>query len=217
MELTKEQLLQIDNYLKEKKFDFIDLKIEVLDHIISDIESLVIKGYTFSEAFIMVKIRWEKHFRETSSFYFGLQFSESKIVVKKAKKIFKKYYFIYLATYIFPLILFKKIPFKVENQMGEAISTLTRSLAVLATIYILYMVLKTTQTKVKSTYRFILKTQYLGVIFLVILTFLDSINDKDGFVNPLFASFTGAGFSALLICNHFYKKHKEAILKNRIS
>ena len=40
MELSQEQQRQVEVYLQNKDFDFIDLKVEVLDHKISDIESL---------------------------------------------------------------------------------------------------------------------------------------------------------------------------------
>ena len=51
MELTKEQIQQVERYLDKKNFDFIDLKVEVLDHMVSDIESFLVNNYTFENAF----------------------------------------------------------------------------------------------------------------------------------------------------------------------
>ena len=53
MELTKNQIHKVEQYLKHKNFDFVDLKIEVLDHIISDIEMKMSKSFSFENAFKM--------------------------------------------------------------------------------------------------------------------------------------------------------------------
>jgi hypothetical protein len=44
MELTKEQIDKVQHFLEVKKFDYLDLKIEVLDHMISEIEILMDKN-----------------------------------------------------------------------------------------------------------------------------------------------------------------------------
>ncbi len=51
MEITTKQIQQVETYLDKKNFDFIDLNVEVLDHIILDIESLLSKKYSFDNAF----------------------------------------------------------------------------------------------------------------------------------------------------------------------
>jgi hypothetical protein len=124
MEITKEQLLQVEVYLRHKDFDFIDLNVEVLDHIISDIESLLVKKYSFDNAFKITILKWEKHFKETSSFYLGFHYSESKIVVKKAIKMFKPFYFLYLAAYILPVIFLKLLPIQIAIAFAESINSL---------------------------------------------------------------------------------------------
>ena len=76
---------------------------------------------------------------------------------------------------------------------------------------------KVIKSKVKTTYRFILRTQYLGMIFLVIPLFIGNhFNDK-GNLNAVFTGFLFGGFAVTYICHHFYKKHKEAIKKYQIS
>lgn len=216
MELTKEQIHEVEIYLKNKNFDFIDLKIEILDHIISDIENLLLKEDTFEDAFAMTRIRWEKHFRETSSFYFGLQFSESKIVVKKAIKLFKPFYFLYLVACILPFIFLQLKTIKVDENTAFSINKILTFVAVIVTVYMAIVIVKTIQTKVKTTYRFILKTQYLGVVLLLLAVFVGVFNDK-GEMYPAFGSFACASFMVVFICHHFYKKHKEAIKKYKIS
>jgi hypothetical protein len=211
MEITTEQIQQVETYLTKKNFDFIDLKVEVLDHMISDIESLLTKKYSFEDAFRITVLKWKKYFEETSSFYFGFSYSESKIVVKKAIKMFKPFYFIYLAAYFLPVAFLKLVPIKVAEDTASFINGfLVSSVSILLT-YLFIIVIKAKQSKVKTTYRFILKTQYLSVVLLVLGVFLGPIFNDEGEMNAAFTGFTSVGFAVVFICHYFYKKHEEAI------
>jgi hypothetical protein len=214
MEITKEQQLQVEVYLQNKDFDFIDLNVEVLDHIISDIESLLVKNYSFENAFKITILKWEKYFKETASFYFGLQYSESKIVVKNAIKIFKPFYFLYLAAYILPVAFLKLVPIKLELGTAEFINSFLFSFSSLMLCYMVFIFIKTLMSKVKTTHRFILKTQYLGLVLLIMGVVVGVIKEN-GEMNPIFTGFTSGGFAVVFICHHFYKKHLEAIKKHK--
>ena len=57
MKLTKEQIQEVEGYLKNKDVDYIDLHFEVLDHISTDIENLIIeKQFDFNGAFDEIKL-----------------------------------------------------------------------------------------------------------------------------------------------------------------
>jgi hypothetical protein len=211
MEITTEQIQQVETYLTKKNFDFIDLKVEVLDHMISDIESLLTKKYSFEDAFRITVLKWKKYFEETSSFYFGFSYSESKIVVKKAIKMFKPFYFIYLAAYFLPVAFLKLVPIKVAEDTASFINGFLVSSAAILLAYLFIIVIKAKQSKVKTTYRFILKTQYLSVVLLVLGVFLGPIFNDEGEMNAAFTGFTSVGFAVVFICHYFYKKHEEAI------
>jgi hypothetical protein len=215
MEITKEQQLQVEVYLQNKDFDFIDLNVEVLDHIISDIESLLIKNYSFENAFKITVLKWEKHFKETSSFYFGLHYWESKIVVKNAIKMFKPFYFLYLAAYILPVVFLKLVPIKVELGTAEFINSFLFSFSALMLCYTVFIFIKTLRSKVKTTYRFILKTQYLGLVLLIMGVFVGVVKEN-GEMNAVFTGFTSGGFAVVFICHYFYKKHLEAVKKYKV-
>jgi|TARA_B110000908_G_scaffold171655_1_gene235185 hypothetical protein len=217
MEITTEQIRQVEVYLQNKDFDFIDLKVEVLDHMISDIESLLTKKYSFEDAYRTTVLKWEKYFKETSSFYFGFQYHESKIVVKKAIKIFKPFYFLYLAAYFLPVAFLKLVPIQVAEDTADFINAFLVSSAAILLAYLLMIVIKTKQSKVKTTYRFILKTQYLSVVLLVLGVFLGTVFNDEGEMNAVFTGFTSGGFAVVFICYYFFKKHEEAVNTYRIS
>lgn len=54
MKLSKEQIQYIDDYLKYHKFEHWDIRFEVLDHIVKDVESIMKKGVSFDDAMIEV-------------------------------------------------------------------------------------------------------------------------------------------------------------------
>lgn len=214
MELTKEQLLQVEVYLQNKDFHFIDLRHEILDHIILDIESLVHKDDSFDSVFKTALLKWEKHFKETSSFYLGFHYSESKIVIKKAIKVFKPFYFLYLMAYILPFVFLKLVPIQVAVALGNRLNSLLFWLSIILLGYMFFIFLKTINSKVKTTYRFILKTQYLALSLLIIGATVGAFG-ADGKMNPT-TSFISGGFAIVFICHHFYRKHFEAIRKYKI-
>ena len=216
MEITTKQIQQVEVYLQNKDFDFIDLNVEVLDHIISDIESLLVKNYSFESAFPMVRVRWEKYFKETSSFYLGLHYSESKIVVKKAIKIFKPFYFLYLVAFTLPFAFLKLVPIQVAENTANFINSFLFSFAASLLCYMIFIFVKTVRSKVKTTYRFILKTQYFGLFFIILGVFFGAIFNNEGEMDPVYTGFASGGFAVAFICHHFYKKHLEAIKKYKI-
>lgn len=216
MELTKEQILQVESYLTSKNFDFIDLKDEILDHMISDIENFMQKNIDFENAFAKVRIRWEKHFRETSSFFLGMYYSNSKIVVKKAVKLFKPFYFLYLGVYLLPTLFLKFVPITFSKTMANFTNGFLSSFSILMLGYMVFIIVKTISSKVKTTYRFILKTQYFGLILLIIGLAV-GVFRENGELNPVFTGFVFGGYTVVFICHYFFKKHQDAVTKHQIS
>ena len=216
MELTTQQIHQIETYLQKRKVDFIDLKVEILDHMISDIESLLQKNYSFENAFKITTLKWEKHFTERSSFYFGMLYSESKIVVNKAVKEFKPFYFLYLASYFLPIIFLKNVAISFQENIANFINALLLTVTFLSLIYMVFIIVKTQLSKQKSTYRFILKTQYVAIIFLIIPLLLGSFFNDNGQLNAVFSGFVSAGFMVTFICHYFYRKHQAVVEKYKI-
>jgi len=206
MELTKEQIQQIENYLTRKKVDYIDLKIEILDHMIIDVESRMKENHSFETAFYQTKYKWNTHFKSSSSFYFGILFSVPKIILNKATKEFRFFYLAYLVAYFLPLIILSQFEFTVTKT--DAFNFIHKIISFIVFIYMFYIIYNIWKSKVKTTYSFILKTQYLGVVFLMFLTFIGG-----GFSN-IFISLSSAGIMAAYTCHHFYKKHFNEIRKN---
>ncbi|MFD0992658.1 hypothetical protein [Tenacibaculum geojense] len=87
MELTKEQIARVQKYLDVKGVKFIDFRIEIFDHIVSQIEEILRDECTdFETVFYQVTNEWNNQLNSTSSFIFGLAYSAPKVVITKAKK-----------------------------------------------------------------------------------------------------------------------------------
>jgi hypothetical protein len=54
MKLTKEQITYIDDYLKHHKVKYWDIRIELLDHIVTTVEEKLAEGISFDDAMIEV-------------------------------------------------------------------------------------------------------------------------------------------------------------------
>jgi hypothetical protein len=217
MELTTQQIQRVEHYLNVKGIKYIDIRFEVLDHIISDIEVLIEREtINFETAFYKVTDKWNVHLKETSSFYFGIMYSESKIVIKKAVKLFRPFFFFYMSAYFLPFILLELFPVHLNGGFASFVNGFFITILSIALIYMLIIIEKTNKTKINTTYRFILKTQFLGIILLILGIFTEIYKTK-GDVNPVFTGFMSAGFSTVFICHHFYQKHKEAIQQYKIS
>jgi len=90
IKLNKEQLQQVEDYLKNNDVKYIDLHLEVLDHISSDIETRITeKSISFSEAFDEVKLQWSKTFSYKWSFWLGVSNGGSKLFIDHCLKIYK--------------------------------------------------------------------------------------------------------------------------------
>ena len=211
MELTKEQVRQVEVYLQKKNFNYIDLKEEVLDHIISDIERITAKEISFENAFKMVALKWERHFKEASSLYFGIQYSQTKIVLEKAVKMFRPFFFVYLSAYFLPVLILKNFPIVFSEKTIDFLNLLFNSIASLSLIYFIFMIVRGVISKVKTTYRFILKTQYLAIIFLIIPLLSGSLFNDQGNLNAVFTGFLFAGLSVTYTCHYFLRKHNETV------
>tara|TARA_R110001583_G_scaffold103863_3_gene251132 strand:+ start:20847 stop:21590 length:744 start_codon:yes stop_codon:yes gene_type:complete len=94
--LTKEQITYIDNYLKYHKIKYWDVRIELLDHIVSDVEDRMNKKMSFDDALIeahksfgnSMKMFWNSGI-EYSIFENGQGYKD--FLIEKRKQINRKY------------------------------------------------------------------------------------------------------------------------------
>ena len=118
-----------------------------------------------------------------------------------------------MSAYFLPVIFLNKFLINFSENTAVFLNGFLKSITALCFLYFIFIIIKVLQSKTKTTYSFVLKTQYLGIILLVIPLFIGNyFNDKES-LNGIFIGFLLAGWSVTYICHYFYKKHKEAIKK----
>ena len=215
MELTTQQLQRVEHYLDKKNITYIDVRFEVLDHIVSDIETKMTKeNLDFETVFYNVTEKWNTQLKETTSMFFGLGFSAPKLVIQKAKKVYWKQYVLLFTSYFLPFILLTHFNFKIQNPTEFNFFIILKGILIVSFVSFMFLLL-TKNNKIKTTYGFILKSQGLGAVtgLIVLLMFFTRLKVLDGISVGMFCSFIFMTFSYFL----FYKKHQEAIKKYKIS
>jgi len=217
MELNKEQLQRVEHYLDKKNITYIDVRLEVLDHIISDIETkMETKKLDFETVFYNVTQKWNTHLEQASSYYFGLAYSQPKIVLEKAKKHFKKWFFLSFLSFLIPLLVINKINFSFLESLKNELNLLFQVITVVTFIFFFVLFVLKLMDKKKTTFSFILKTQIwnllIGFIVLFDFDYLNKHGNLDTVQTCLLFAFMFSAYSYF----HFYKKHKAAIKKYKI-
>ncbi|AUS05236.1 hypothetical protein [Pseudotamlana carrageenivorans] len=200
MKLTTDEIRQIEKFLDVKGMVYVDLRFEILDHLILQIEEEMNSlGVDFEYAFLQVTKKWNSYFSNSSSLLFGLTFSAPKLVIDKAKKIYLKYFIICtLACLFLPVI-------NNEVEISTFLTCVFFGIILLFSIVSIIMFNKIRKSRKKTVYSFIAKTQLLSVITYPVST----IFIFRGLYTSLWLLFI---ISILLYCSIvFLKKHQKII------
>lgn len=213
MEITKEQIQKVENYLQKKKFDYVDLKHEVLDHMISDIEEKMDQEISFEIAFENIKVKWSPQLKDTFSYLFGVGYTAPKIIIQKAKKIYWKFIMALLGSYFLPFAVLTEANFLVKNPSETDYYPYIQGF--LCLIFIIFTILSSNKTtQPKSTYGFILKTLKLNLLvgLIVLLTAFSDAQEMNGIHIGMYFSF----IVSVYIYYYFFRKHRKAVESYKI-
>jgi hypothetical protein len=107
MKLSAQQIAQIEETLFLNGIQYDDIKLELTDHIASEIEEKIsVKGISFEIAFNNVFENWKEQLRPTSSHWVGLINSSPKIVLDKWVRTTKQLQFKALLIAIVPTLFY---------------------------------------------------------------------------------------------------------------
>jgi len=101
IKFTKEELEQVDRYLDIKELFYVDLRHEILDHMLLDIEhEMIYEKVSFEEAFKKSCDKWKGSFYRESSYWLGVSFNGPRIFIDKCVKINKPFFLLLLFSSI---------------------------------------------------------------------------------------------------------------------
>ena len=211
MKLNHEQLHKIEKYLDSKNLDYADVRFEVFDHVVSEIEVFIETNKSdFGEAFSKITNKWNDYLKDDSSWFFGLGFSAPKIIVKKAKKMYLKHLLFILAFCLVPHFMMTNLNITFNNHY------LYQSLQFFAIACLVgfFIMLFTRKRKVKSTYSFILNSRSLDCLtgLVVVLILFNKKNEIDGLLLGMVFSFFYVTYSHF----YFFRKHQKFVSQQKL-
>ena len=191
--------------------DYVDVRYEVLDHIVTDIEHLInSKNLSFEEASNKVYFRWNRNFCSRSSLWIGLAFNGPKVIIDKVESLFKKLILksqlvtmiiIYISSYILENISMNGMEYISEMKPLIDISM------VINLICIFYWFFKIQKTNLKTCYSYLFKINLLPTVLIFVL--ISTIFGVGG--NSLNSFRVVILFSSLWSGRQLYKNHMKNI------
>ena len=211
MKLTEQQLAQVELYLATKNIEYIDLYFEVLDHISSDIENLMLQNeLTFEDAFISVKLKWKESFALKSSLWLGLMHDGSKLFIDNCVKIYRPLAIKSVVFILVSLSLFYGSIHFFEMDLNNFKDTVNKTYAlfvILNVSFVLFWHFQLKKTTIKSSYSYLFnKKIFLGIFFLVFILF-----DKNKSINNLKILYGFIVIPDFFIGYYLFKQHLKIV------
>ncbi|MEN9910033.1 MAG: hypothetical protein RLZZ540_3192 [Bacteroidota bacterium] len=173
MKLTNQQIAIIDQTLIDKGVVYDDIKLELLDHIVTDIE-LETEESNFDVAFSKAMFKWEGLLEERSSFWGS--FSGPRIVIEKFSILYKILYkFSLIAAIVFSILLIMITKLNPEEYIYNVLKMVFSSLYIALYLTIIISLFFIWKLKSKTIHgRFFQKNcSFLAMHLYIIYTFIN--------------------------------------------
>ena len=179
MKLTTEQIAKIDETLVLNGLIYEDIKLEITDHIASEIEvAMNDNNISFEGAFKQVFENWKIQFRPSSSFWLGRKNIAPKIVIEKWELIHRRQDPAIIQFAFFTTIIIGVLNvFSTENAF-ENILLVTRWFCLALWLFIVTIRIVMWKSKRKTLYGFIFKKRSNIPLNFLVLIVLGSIPSK---------------------------------------
>lgn len=211
MKLNKDQIQIIDNYLIRKQVKYADLKLEILDHMISDIESeMETNKISFDEAFDKTIIKWKSSFLETSSLWLGAAYVRPKIIISKLTNTLKPLIFkVLMSTVLITVFLYVLDNGFLKMNLNDYKESLLIAIYVFAafnTLILSYWAIIMYMSKVKTSFSFLYYRQVVVFCFYPFMI-TDTFLLKEGSINFISLGFIILSVFISLMGRELFKAH----------
>ena len=210
MKLNIDQIQQVEDHLSQKGLKYVDIRYEVLDHMITDIEKIInSEELSFQEAFNKVKVKWIRSFVDESSLWFGPAENGPKIFVDNYVRIYKSYI---LKILIPTLIIVYSMDYLLNHffvfqiNYDKEVLIVLYSTVLLNISIILYWYLQIKKTKLQTSFSFIFAKKVLPIV-LVLLFLVGFLDVSMHYYRLIIISFIYSLWSGWLL----YKNHIKSV------
>lgn len=174
MNLSKEQIDYIDAYLVKKGIKYLDVKLEMVDHIASEIENKIENEHiSFDDAFSVVIKTWQYQFVNRSSFWVGAIYSFPKIVLDKIAlraKLMTIYSLIFIVLWLTLYAFFETELNKILKPFSLAIEISSIAVALSILSIVIYINIKSKPT----SFRFLVNQSSPILMFVFFIVMMDN-------------------------------------------
>jgi hypothetical protein len=211
MNLSKVQIYYIDAYLVKKGIKYLDVKLEMVDHIASEIETKTDQeDISFNDALLLVMKKWQYQFNDSRSFWTGIAITYPKIVLDKMllnMKIASIYTFVFMLIGLSFFAYFQKELNEVLQSFSAEIELVCFLLLTLIVTIIIMINIK----KQSTTFSFFINrsASIIPIGFFVLLLDEEVVQLQFFYVLILFFQF------AHMLKNYYL--HRNFIKKHQIS
>lgn len=167
MKLNKEQIAQIDKTLVLNKVVYDDIKLELIDHIASDIEEIMTdEKVSYELAFKDAFEKWEGQLKLTKSWFLDFD-SFPKIVSNKLISDTKKWVFFLAITIMISITLLILGLIKIyDSIVMDAVNKIYTILGASVPVLLIISRIVLKKSRIKTTYRSYFEKHSFGLIYM---------------------------------------------------
>lgn len=172
MKLTNQQIDTINETLVLNGLVYDDIKLELVDHIASEIElAMDHKEVLFEDALKTAFSNWQGQLHGSRSYWIRGYAFIPKIIIKKALKMVKHIFLMSFALGIITGVALTFIlKFNPQQEVLFVLNSMLQVISVVGILLIVYLKFKLWQSKHKSTYSFLFnRNGFIQVITLIML------------------------------------------------
>lgn len=218
MKLSSQQITQIEETLVLNGIQYEDIKLELIDHIASEIETKMQNQEVFFEiAFHEAFDNWQYQMKSSSSFWVGLIYSSPKIIMDRWKSTTKLQQFKSLFIAIIPTLALISI-FKIYNN-SAVIDHVLQGLSLVFFLLIIYYRVIIWKSKKKTTFSLMFGRNSNVILFYMMLFTIAPLRMTEiNFWRNIFSAFLVSWFMVYLFFNlQLAFKHFQFIKKIKLS
>lgn len=201
MALDKKQIQLIENHLVKLRVDYLDIQLELIDHISCETEMLMQENaLDFDTAVKQVFQNWQKQLVRKSSFYTGVVNSYPKIVLEKLTQSVKKQQLVILGVCVLTFLANYFLQTETKNFVLQGV-VFFKALSVLLFLISAgcFFVLK--QQNMKTTFQYLFNQ---GMLIYVMLPFIFLFDIEPGMFYLLTYMFLAIVISFVFSMRLFY-------------
>ncbi len=211
MKFTKQEINEVSKYLDKKELYYADLRYEILDHILLDIEhEITVEKVSFDEAFENSCDKWKGSFYRESSYWLGIMYRGPRIFIDRCVKIQRPFLMLFFVSFLFFAIL----SFLIKPVMDfELLFYFTLGVSPIYISCVLYWWIKIKISRTKTSFSFLFY-RYIVINFLMNFIVLNQLYETQaGELNLADFYYLIFGFNVLYHGYYLYKNHQREVLQ----